>query len=356
MTKVIGAVALAGLASLLAGADAAAGTRYHEIRDPGNGMVQAISPIPADWQVVEQQNAPVYMTGPGGITVYRTRTDQFAWSPDPYVQQSILQTNQRLSAPVALEQILHQHVVPSSRAQGNRLVRSYPIPEVEGLWARFGAGMVQTGSRRQWRALGSDWTDDRGTSTFVSLVQAVSEQPQMVVWTLQSTSLEAPDAAFEEAKAAYLYAVGNTRINPRWQQYMNGQLQGQIRANEAFSQQMMESSRAAHQQRMAAIEAQGNAARTVGQTYSDILDINHAGYLKRDSINSTGHTSTINTIGERALIGNHETGEHYNVEDGSKYYWVGSDGTYFGTDNPLYDPMTDNRVNDVQWTKFVREQ
>lgn len=142
----------------------------------------------------------------------------------------------------------------------------------------------------------------------------------------------------------------------RWQQFMNGRLQGQIRANEDFARRMMEASRSAHQQRMAPIAAQGRTSRSVARACSDILDINHAGYLERDSSNSAGHSALIDAVGERALIGHHETGEHYRVEDGSRYYWVGSDGTYFGTDNPLYDPMTDQRINDVQWTRFVKEQ
>jgi len=235
-------------------------------------------------------------------------------------------------------------------------LRSYPLPEVEGFWQRLGSGMVQTGSQRQWRALGADFTDGRGTSTLVIIVQGIFQDRQAIGWVLQTTSLEAPEEVFEEAKAAYLYAVGNTHINPQWQAMMNGRLQGQIRANQEFSREMMAQSRAAHQQRMAAIQAQGNAARSVGQTYSDILDINHAGYLKRDDIQSGGHDRLIDAIGERTLIGNHETGEHYKVDAGSQYYWVGNDGTYFGTDNPLYDPRIDQRVDDVEWTKFVTER
>jgi hypothetical protein len=61
-------------------------------------------------------------------------------------------------------------------------------------------------------------------------------------------------------------------------------------------------------------------------------------------------------IGERSLIANHETGEHYKVDAGSNYYWVGNDGRYFGTDDPLYDPRTDQRVNEIDWTKFVVER
>jgi len=330
--------------------------KYHPIRDPNSGMVQAVSPIPADWEVTEASDSPVYIAGPDGIKVYRTETAQFSYSDDPFMQQTIVQTGNRLAPVLTLEQILEQQVRPAAEAQGYRFTERYPIPEIEGFWQRFLAAMVQTGTRRQVRGLGTEWTDGQGTRAFISIVQAVFQDPQSVRWTLQTTVLEAPNDRFEEATADYLYALGNTEINPQWQQMMNGSLVGQMRANEAFHQQMMEQSRAAHRQRMAAIEAQGAAARSVGQTYSDILDINHAGYLSRSDMNSSGHSAAIDAIGERTLIGNHETGEHYTVPSGSKYYWVSNDGSYLGTDNALYDPRTDSRINDLEWTKFVAER
>lgn len=336
-------------------AEAAADIRYHEIRDPQSGAVQAVSPIPASWEV-HPDGSPVYMTGPGGIQLYRTETTQFAWADDSFAQQTVRQMGHQVMPPLPLDQVLAQLVEPAARAQGNRLLRSYPVPDIEGFWRRFLAGMVQTGSQRQVRALGTEWTDERGTRTFVSVVQSIYRQGPTTFWTLQTASLAAPEEVFEEARVAYLYAVGNTEINPQWQQMANGRLVGQLRQDQAFHEDMMAKSRAAHQQRMAAIEQAGNAARSVGDTYSDILDIGHAGYLNRDSINSAGHASTIDTIGERTVIGNHETGEHYNVEAGSQYYWVGNDGTYFGTDNPLYDPRTDQRVNHIDWSKFVNER
>jgi hypothetical protein len=336
-------------------AQAATQLEYHEIRDPNNGMVQAVSPFPASWEV-QPTGSAVYMSGPSGVKLYRTETTNFAWADDPFDRQSAAQMGHKVAPPLPLEEVLRQMVEPAARAQGNRLLRAYPVPEIEGYWARFAAGMVDTGSRRQIRALGTEWTNGQGTRTFVSLVQTVLHKPPSTFWTLQTTSLAAPEEAFEEARAGYVYAVGNTQINPQWQQVMNGQLVGQLRQNQAFHEDMMAKSRAAHQQRMAAIEQWGNTARSVGQTYSDILDINHAGYLTRDSMNSAGHSATIDAIGERTVIGNHETGEHYTVDAGSRYYWVGNDGTYFGTDNPLYDPRVDDRVSGVEWSKFVNER
>lgn len=92
--------------------------------------------------------------------------------------------------------------------------------------------------------------------------------------------------------------------------------------------------------------------KSTGVVYSEILDYNHAGYLKRSDMNSAGHTNNLNAKNDRVVIVNSITGENYNVQAGSKFYWVNSDGKYFGTDNLLYDPRTDNRINNRDWVPF----
>ena len=107
---------------------------------------------------------------------------------------------------------------------------------------------------------------------------------------------------------------------------------------------------------MNAIAAAGTTNKSIGDTYSDILDISHKGYLNRSNINDAGHSKTIRGINETTMIGNHETGEHYNVPMGSNYYWVSNDGMYIGTDNALFNPNTERGVNEKNWTKFAVEQ
>ena len=174
-------------------------------------------------------------------------------------------------------------------------------------------------------------------------------------WTLQSTELEAPEAYFKDAKEAYIFGLANTQLNMQWQQAKNMELLKSIRNNNQFWENATRQSRIAHNQRMAAIESRGNTARSIGNTYSDILDISHAGYLKRNDMNNAGHSKTINMIGERSVISSMATGERYNVKAGSKYYWVNNDGAYIATDNSFYDPRIDKRINQTEWSQFQIE-
>ncbi len=332
--------------------------KYHNIYDHDNGMVLGQIPLPKGWNYNAQKNAPITVTGPNNIKVNKTETQHYAYSNDAFTLQSFRQMNNpnvQTSPVYSLEQILHNHIISSAQSQGYQLINSYNLPEILLFWQRYKSGMLKTGSKTHYNVMGTDWQDNNGNKSCIVLIQSIITKDNLISWTLQSTELEAPKTHFNDAKKSFLYALANTQINMEWQLMKNNELLRNIRQNEAFWANATRESQIAHNQRMRAIESRGNATRSIGNTYSDILDINHAGYLKRDNMNSSGHTKSVDMIGERTTISSMATGERYNVQDGSKYYWVNSNAQYFGTNNSFYDPRTDNRVNNEQWTQFEIE-
>ncbi len=352
ITLVLMSATVAALANPMT--DSSTEMQYHQVMDSQRGVTQAVFPFPAAWQI-HGEHASVFASGPGGIQLYQADSNQFFWSEDPQWRQVAGQQGKVLMAPLPMNQVLQQIVAPAAQNHGNRLVNSYPVPEISGYWQRYIAGMPNNGMQRRVEALGTEWRDGRGQRTFVAIVQFVSRDRQSASWQLTTQSLTAPEGVFDQAVADFRYAIGNGQINPQWQAMMNNQYVDQRRCSDAFWAEASARSRAAHQQRMAAIASAGQTARSVGNTYSEILDISHAGYLNRDSIQSEGHSAGIRQISGHTIIGNHETGEHYRVEDGNNHYWVNNDGLYIATDNPLFDPRLDQRISHENWTRFVKE-
>lgn len=272
------------------------------------------------------------------------------------MQQTMQMQGQILAPPMSSEQFLNQYIRPNAEADGYHFVKSYALPEASGLWQRLIYALPRTGSQSTVEALGAEWTTPSGTKSLIVLITYYTQYLQSVVWGVQTSELESNPSYFEEAKKAYIYSYANAQLNPQWVQHMGGQLVGNISRTKDFWAKASAQSAAAHQQRMSAIAARGASSQSTGSTYSDILDISHKGYLNRSNINSEGHDKTVRSINEVALIGNHETGEHYEVPTGANYYWVSQDGYYFGTDNALLNPNSDNRMNDKNWTKFAVEQ
>ena len=272
------------------------------------------------------------------------------------MQETLQMTGQMLARPMNNRQVLSQFLQPNVEAQGYIFLKSSELPEISGFWQRLFNAMPNTGSQRQVEAWGTEWKTRKGTKSLIMLVRYQFTKQQTILWNIQTTELETEPGYFEKAKNAYLYAAANAQINPQWMQYVNGQMMGNIRKTNEFWARATAQSASAHKQRMNAIAARGKTSKSIGDTYSSILDISHKGYLTRSNINNSGHSHTTRAISGTTVIGNHETGEHYSVSSGSNYYWVSKDGIYIGTDNALFNPNTDRRLRDEDWTKFAVEQ
>jgi len=328
--------------------------KFNYVTDPDNGIVQLRSPIPESWEV-HGLEAPIYISGPHDLRVYKTDVQQFAWSADPFMRESIRQMGQALAPPASLKEILDQQVKPGAQSQGYRFEGSYEVPGVVGFWYRVFAGMPQTNARRTVEALATEWEAEGGTKSLILLVRTTIESPQSMIWQLQTTELEVSAEHYETAKSAYLYALASTEINPEWQAAAGRALQSSIRQTKRYWDNASQISRQAHQQRMQAIAARGAAAQSTGKIYSDILDISHKGYLTRDNLNSAGQSRTIQGIQNTTVIDNHETGESYNVDGNNSYYWVNNKGVYIGTDNALFDPRSNAATRNEQWNRFYKK-
>lgn len=326
-----------------------------KVYDDTNGLVILHFPIPKDWNYDADKNAEFMLTAPNNIRVAQPQTQTYAYSNDAFSLQTLhqMQSQDFQIAPVAsLSDILKTHVIPSAESQGYTLNKDYELPGVLKFLQRHESGILKTSMKSKFYVLGTDWKDSNGNKSFIVFVQTIMYKHGFIYWTLQSTELEAPEAYFNDAKDAFIYALANRQINMEWQHTKNKELLESIRSNNAYWENVTRQNQIQHNQRMAAINARGNNSQSIGNTYSDILDISHSGYLKRNDMNSAGQSNTVNMIGERAIISSMATGEQYNVQSGSKYYWVNNNGAYFGTDNSFFDPRIDNRINNQEWSQF----
>ncbi len=333
-----------------------------KVYDNTNGLVMLHFPIPKDWNYDGTKNAEFMLTAPNNIKVAQAEPQTYAYSNDALSLQTLQQMQSQGQAqdiqiaPVtSLSDILKTHVIPSAESQGYTLNKDYELPGVLAFLQRYESGMLKTSMKSKFHVRGTEWKDSNGNKSFIVFVQTIMYKHGFIYWTFQSTELEAPEAHFNDAKDAFIYALANRQINMAWQHAKNKELLESIRSNNAYWEKVTRQRQIQHNQRMAAIESRGNTSRSIGNTYSDILDISHAGYLKRDAMNSSGQSKTVNMIGERSTISSMATGEQYNVQSGSKYYWVNNNGAYFGTDNSFFDPRTDNRINNQEWSQFEIE-
>lgn len=321
--------------------------------DPATGMVKLRVPLPKGWRIDPDPNTPLDIVGPDNIMVYQQKPTIFVYSNDPFSQDSLRMTGQQIHPVIALQEYLNRYLLPGYRNQGHRLIKSYPIPEVthrfETITKMIPKIYVQ---KRTMDVLGTEWELNDGRRAFVLLSQTISYGQNMIHWSVGSYEMVSPRERFRYARDAMIYASANIEMNPKFVRFQNNKMLADIERTQRQGNEALRQSRQAHLQRMNAIAERGRTTRSIGKTYSDILDINHSGYLKRNDMVSAGQSKSINAIGERSVITNGNTGEQYQVDSGSKHYWVNNNGEYIGTDNSLFDPRSQNGLNKWNWNKF----
>lgn len=316
------------------------GIKYFESIDNSLGIVSSYHPFPVNWK--ESKQAGFLYEGPGNIRVSGAHVTSFQFTHNQEMAWMWQQQGLKNVPPMPLEQIIETFFSPIAKQTGRTLTKTYELPDLANTMFLFNNQLfVSVPTQKEVKAYGLEWKDNNGLSYLTTLIINISYSQASSAWWFSVQYMEVSNSHFEKAKKAFLYGLTNVETNPQWILVCNQR--DAKRAGQAYQ---------AHLGRMAIINARSNTSKSVGDVYSEILDINHAGYLKRSDMKSAGHSNSINTIGERVVIANTNTGENYNVQAGSKFYWVNSEGKYFGTDNSLYDPRTDNRLNNTEWEPF----
>lgn len=330
---------------------------YLEFMDPQLRIAQHRAPYPSGWDYDTNPGDQLLLTGPDGTKVYQTGSGQFFASDDPSARQAAQMANRQVAPAIPLDRFVDQNFSPYMSQRGYRPVNRFPLPKIVALQELWAAGMPQGLSQKSFEALGVEWEGRDGSRAYTQLVltriwSPPRQRPPSTVWSVSALELYAGREQYDAARNAFMYASDNTEPNPRWQIAMNEELLRRIRADKQYADALTRESQIQHIGRMNAILARGQASASVAKINSDILDINHAGYLNRSNMVSAGQARTVDMIAGQSVIANASTGEHYRVDAGSKNYWVNAEGQYFRTDNSLYDPRTDQNISNQQWQRF----
>ena len=313
-------------------------TKPFNISDSKNGLDVYTIWYPSNWEQVKNSKEWTFK-GPNGVKI-SSEFGRFFTFGNSYGGQ-----NPYDRPPMNINAIIDEFFMKTARQNQRKLLKIYEVPEVAQTELQYMVQLWQYApTEKKVNTYAVEW-EDPNQMKFITLINVTIHLSQLGSgWGINGRYLEAEAAHFETAKAAFLKGMETKVYNQQWiANYNNDEMQKANISNQA------------HQRRMAAINSRVNETSNIGKIYSDISDINHSGYLSRSNMTDHGHSKTISGIRETVTVSNHNTGEHYSVPMGSKNYWVSNQGTYFGTDNSLYNPNTDMNMNNKDWTKFEVE-
>lgn len=305
------------------------GLKMYKIMDPKKGIVFGTIPIPSNWQVKQKNAEGILFEGPNGLKTYYENSAVFAYFNDTSQNQFAQQNGQTVKPVKNLQQIINQEFIPFAQKNGVRLVNQFKLPQLEQTDRQNDSYIYKSSpEQKQYQYVATEWEGPNGVKTLAIIRYYVT---QFAVgglnWGYTVNSLDVSAQGYEQAKKAYINALVNLKMNPKW-----------VQQNNQYYAQMTQKGNRDHQYRMDQIKQFG-----INNTKA---------YNARSAASDAGHSAYIDGIYDRSNMTDN-SGNQYQVEGYNNNTWV-NQGTdqYMTTDDYNYNPNTDNTINNGNWEQL----
>lgn len=299
---------------------------FHNVEDPIRNMTIGYLPLPDDWELKDKpDNEGAQIFGPNNIKVFTPGNKDFVYSQIPGFNQMVTEMGNQIKPLQNVEQIVKEELVPVLANEGVKLIKQYKVPELKAYDENYEQFVFKpVPMQKTFEVLATEWLDKDNNSVILIIRQYITYTQEACYWGYTLNAMKAPKAYFEDAKIKYVYALENTKYNPKWLQTR-------------YMEDAQESARLGklHEQRMTMLRAEGQAIIERGKAHSDMVDRNHKKFMDAHLERQTVSTNSTN----------------YQVDAGSNVYWINSNGEYIPTNDFNFDPNLDPNLNSETWTK-----
>lgn len=309
-----------------------------QVFDTKANKLMASMPLPANWNI--SKRGKTLYDGPNGIGVYFFPMKSYVYNSDPQMQQLYQQSGQKMRRFISIEELITEDILPIARKEGSKLLKIYLVPDVAAADKEMDAMMYKAMPSQQiFRAAVSEWLDAKGKKYALITHQNCAITEYMTTWSYFSHALDVPNGDYEKAKNTLIYALANTKYNPRYFDEYN--------QKEA---QLSSASWAAHNSKMQQNQRNFDSwQKNHVQKTEAMNNASMAAYRSRDEASDRNQNRFVNYIKDENTVTETSTGKRYQVETGGTQYWINSDGEYVKSDNPNYDPNRDQNINNKKW-------
>ncbi len=323
------------------------GTKLHKIMNSQFKMVYGVKPIPKSWEKVGKNSDNIHFKNDKGVKVNNEMFKSFYYSNNYQMNAYAKQRGSDIKPVKSFERVINEDFKPFLESKGLRLVNTFPIPQIaQGDKNRDRAMFKSTPENKQFQCMATEWVDKDGTLSLGIIRYFTNEYTAIggMDWGYTLNSLEAPKQEYEEAKKALINSLIGLQVNPNW-----------VRTNNQYYAQMTQQGNMAHNQRMANIENQGRISQLNAQTSSDILDSSHESWKRRNAMTDAGQEKAVNGVWERSNMYD-QNGTQYQVDGYNDQVWKNANNEAISSNNPNWNPNTDNATNSVNWEQLTYEE
>ncbi|WP_040254518.1 hypothetical protein [Psychroserpens mesophilus] len=317
--------------------------KLYKIKNEQFGMLFGVMPIPNSWNILNNSKDNILFEAENGVKVYGERYNSFFYSNNQELNYFYQQNGNQVKAPKDITRVINEDLKPFFESKGLKLLDQFPLSQLAQADKQLDNALFKSiPENKTFECIVTEWEDQNGIKVLGVIRYFSTSYPTAggMNWGYVFNGMEAPKAVYEEAKKDYINALLNLQVNPNW-----------IQKNNQFYAQKSQQSNANHQQRMAAIRAQGQSLINTGKTYSSISDSNHESWKRRNAMTDAGHAKSVDAIWERSNL-NDQNGNQYQVDGYYNTVWMNSNNEYFGTNNTNWNPNVDNATNGINWEQL----
>lgn len=339
-------------------------TKTHEYKDANTGLTVFSIDYPSSWKVASRptyktdRDFPVFdyrILGPDGLIAFNKSSGLFVSYSDPQVTYySRMIGTKNIRPVVSIQQLIQQDIEPIMRSQGYSYSETRNFPELERYINR--RVMEKALVPAQSEFIATLWNNGQGQQAMVFINRAVITQSMgqygtQYIWTYSTDYLIANSDSFENHVAESIKAKLNIKDNPQWSSYKNKLIAQKTKA-------IKRQDAIAHNERMARLRGSIDSHQKNMKSIWETQDANHAAFMERNfgssgssPGSSDGQRDFLNMINEEETVYNPEDGKNYQINTGSKEYWMDGNGNQIQSDDLFFNPNADTNFNQSGWSK-----
>lgn len=302
----------------------------HTVMNSKTGQPSMYIPFPSSWKFIK--GAPLgepAIKGPNGLTVIIYPAQSYMYTNNTMMNQSYQSSGVQVMAPVGIEKVLNQVILPQGQQMGMTLLNQYSLPGVASKDREYTEKLAGHSLPESiYDAVGTEWKDGQGNKALVILHYFEMRSNTSVSWGYNAEMMKVQPSNFEQAKKQYVYAMSNKIFNQNDVITFQRNLAAKIRAQEDHATKMRQINAAGSRERLA-----NDAATT-----EYIRNSNKEATENRAHNNAMLQEQTSNVLNDINVVISPFDGKEYLVEAGNKTYWINDKGKYIKSDDPRFDP------------------
>lgn len=314
----------------------------HTVTDDNTGQPVMYIPFPSSWKIHGQANlGETAITGPHGMTSILYPAESYIYTNDPMLNSGYQSGGIQVVAPVGVQNTLNQVVLPQGQHMGMTYLSQYTLPKVAAKDREYFA-KLNGGDAPQniFEVIGTEWKDREGNLALIMLHYNETRSYNVVTWGYSVEMIKAQPSGFEQAKRQYLYAMANRIYDENAVRAFQSALAADLK-RQADHADKIRTTIATHS--AARLKADAETTKYVTNSNQATAEFRaHNDDLRQQQVN---HALT-----DISVVVSPFDGKEYEVEAGTKTYWINDEGKYLKSDDPLFDPNKFEERLDV-WKK-----